>query len=230
MRARSGHRPSFFLFFFLFLFAVSVRDRLFSRCFSGQNKNLLFFFVHATEQVGSPGVGHSGSFPHAPLAVNREMTTLSRRPSPLALRPSITLYVNLYTHGLLTSTPPSSVRLCQRDPTHLVCHVRLGVGDPASARSCEMMVHSDSGMSPTEISVFDFLSTSTQAKLYCMSESCPVLWSSPTSPLARCGACGTFNLTGPVAGKSKTNTSSPAAPHLRRCRAPRSGASDEVSM
>ena len=66
MRARSGHRPSFFFCFVLFFFSlpfccVCSGSLIFPLLF-GANKNLLFF--HAAEQVGSPGVGHSASFPH----------------------------------------------------------------------------------------------------------------------------------------------------------------------
>lgn len=86
MRARSGHRPSFFFVLFSLPFAVSVR--LFSPCFSGQIKT--FFSSMRPNRLAHRASGTRALSPIAPLAVNREMTTLSRRPSPLALRPSIT--------------------------------------------------------------------------------------------------------------------------------------------
>ena len=130
--------------------------------------------------AGSPGLGDSDSFPHAPLAVNMEMTTLSHSFSVSVAPVNQTICYNLYTYGLLLLRPPVGHAM-----THLGRrHVRLGVSG-TTPRSVKWYTAFRPGQVADGIP--GFLS---RQRTYV---SCIVV--SPTSPRARCAACE-FNLVG----------------------------------
>ena len=173
MRARSGHRPSFFFVLFSLLFyCLCSGIAYFPLAFRGKQT---FFFSMRPNRVdiaGSPGLGDSGSFPHAPLAVNMEMTTLLERKSFLRWRCACQSdYPVTYTLTAFSHQPPPS-SICGSD--HATTHFGSPVACPTRSRGLPRVlrsdiIHSDLGRSPTEFLGF-----------YLPSETiCPVLRSPP---------------------------------------------------
>jgi len=144
MLHESSLRPSpqffFFVLFSLLFYCLCSAIAYFPLAFRGKQTNLLLSMrPNRVDIAGSPGLGDSGSFPHAPLAVNMEMTTLLERKSFLRWRCAcqsdypVTYTVTAFSHRPL----PSSICGSGHATTHLghQWHVRLGVGDyPASCQ------------------------------------------------------------------------------------------------
>jgi len=90
MRARSGHRPSFFCSFFSSFLLRLFGNRLFPPlAFRGKQT---FFFFHEADRTALIWLAHRDSgtralFPMRHLTVNMEMTTLSASPFSVGVAP-----------------------------------------------------------------------------------------------------------------------------------------------